>query len=457
MSKSTTMAVAACWLALAGTVQAAPDASKLGTVLTATGAEKGGNADGTIPAWAGGDKEPAGWSAGKPRAEFSPYTKDAPLFTITAANVGQYAARLSAGQVAMLKQNDGYAMKVYPSHRSCGLPDFVQENTKATVGRSAIGADGWSLTGTILPSVPFAMPENGIQAIWNHLARYYGVGVKFDGGASVVSPRPGSSDWLFYRGEQLFYMPWAAKGQHMLSGPTDLITGVYYQYREPAALVGQAFMGRNYFVADGESFYYFSGQRRVRRLPSYAYDAPTIGFENQYPVDAYAIFNGLPDRFDWELKGKQELYVPYNSFALLSTDAKVEDVFQPLHVSNDMRRYELHRVWHVQGKVKEGMRHTSPTKDIYLDEDGWMALVGDDYDAAGKIWRLKENYSVPIWEIGACTLAAYVSNDLASGRYVADGTMVGGNPTVYMADESEDPRLKDNFFTVDNLRAISGR
>ncbi|MFX4366072.1 DUF1329 domain-containing protein, partial [Acinetobacter baumannii] len=63
-----------------------------------------------------------------------------------------------------------------------------------------------------------------------------------------------------------------------------------------------------------EVFYYFPGQRRVRRMPSYSYDSPQIGFENQYTMDEPTMFWGAMDRFEWKLVGKKELFIPYNSF-----------------------------------------------------------------------------------------------------------------------------------------------
>jgi hypothetical protein len=46
------------------------------------GAEKAGNADGTIPAWDGGITRPAGYKPGKHYVD--PFAADKPLFTITA-------------------------------------------------------------------------------------------------------------------------------------------------------------------------------------------------------------------------------------------------------------------------------------------------------------------------------------------------------------------------------------
>ncbi len=59
--------------------------ARLGADLTPLGAEKSGNADGTIPAWDGGiTTPPAGYQPGDHHPD--PYAADKILFTITAAN-----------------------------------------------------------------------------------------------------------------------------------------------------------------------------------------------------------------------------------------------------------------------------------------------------------------------------------------------------------------------------------
>src|SRR5689334_24619450 len=97
--------ITACVLALgaAGSGFAAvssQDAAKLGAELTPMGAEKAANADGSIPAWTGGIKNAA--DAGFPNYKSGdhhpdPFANDKPLFTITADNMGQYAAKLTEG------------------------------------------------------------------------------------------------------------------------------------------------------------------------------------------------------------------------------------------------------------------------------------------------------------------------------------------------------------------------
>jgi len=81
----------------------ADDAARLKTELTPTGAERAGNADGSIPAWTGGvTTPPSGYVDGAPRAD--PFADEKPLFSITAANFKHYADRLPEGQAALFER-----------------------------------------------------------------------------------------------------------------------------------------------------------------------------------------------------------------------------------------------------------------------------------------------------------------------------------------------------------------
>lgn len=427
------------------------------SALTPVGAERAANKDGSIPAWDGVDTPLPGWSLGKYRGDFWKYKDEKPLYVIDAGNVDRYVDKLTPGQVNLIKTVKGYSMPVYASHRGCGVPDFVAANTKANVGKAKIAADGWSLETAMLPGVPFPDPKVGIEAVWNFLTRYAGVAMDFPAASTFVSPAPGRYQGVLVRFTQLFYYPWGAKGTFDTQYEGGLQSGVYYAYSQPAALAGQAINQRFYYAADPENFYYFPGQRRVRRLPNYAYDAPLIGFENQYPSDMPFVFFGNPDRFDWKLLGKKELLVPYNNFKSANFNAAVTDALKPTFVSPDFRRYELHRVWVVEGTVKPGVRHSAPKKTLYLDEDTWVAVLGDDYDAAGKLYRTKESGARPYWELGACTGIVESNHyDFSSGRYVADPVQYGGKD-IRSFPEASDPRLTSSFFSAETLRANSER
>jgi hypothetical protein len=430
----------------------------LGVDLTPAGAEKGGNKDGTIPAWEGKDVPSAGWAYGKYRGDYSKYKGEKPLFSIDASNVDKYKDKLSPGQVEFIKQTKGYRMDVYPSHRNAGFPDFVEANTKKNAASAKLGADGWSLKEAFLPGIPFPIPKNGAEAMWNFQVRYRGVGVEWPDTHTVASPRPGSTEWIETHGPQTVYLPWGKKGATTPAQVNDRAYSIYFAYQSPPALAGQAITQTYYFSKPNETSYYFPGQRRVRRMPSYAYDSPQIGFENQYTLDQPWIFNGNLDRFDWKLVGKKEMYVPYNSFGMYNFNAKLHDVLLPKFLSPDYRRYELHRVWVVEATVKKGMRHLAPKRLFYIDEDSWLALVADDYDAQGKLWKVREGFAIPVWELGGSfDLESFVQYDLISGRYVQDQSPFSSGKDIKWHPETTDKRFKDDYYTAETLRAISER
>ena len=76
---------------------------QLGTTLTPIGAEKAGNAAGTIPEWTGGLPKDAGRQIERGFWE-NPYANEQPEFTITAQNYQQYRDNLTPGQIAMFER-----------------------------------------------------------------------------------------------------------------------------------------------------------------------------------------------------------------------------------------------------------------------------------------------------------------------------------------------------------------
>ena len=455
------VATRACLLAAPCLISAgahAADASRLGADLTATGAEKAPSKDGAIPAWSAPDAALPGWSYGKKRQDYFKYRSDKPLFSVDASNVDKYADKLSPGQVALVKQTKGYRMDIYPSRRTCAAPDFVAENTRKNVGTAKIGADGWSLKEATVPGYPFPIPSNGLEAMWNAKLHYRGVGLEYKNNTTAVSPRKGSSEWIRAQSEQTLFFPWGAKGSTPLSKLPQVEYYTYFAYNSPAALAGQA-LTVAFFLdqAGSETFYYFPGQRRVRRMPSYAYDAPQIGMENQYTLDEPYVFNGTLDRFDWKLVGKKEIYIPYNAFGAYDFGAKFEEFAQADSVAPQFRRYEAHRVWTVEATVKSGARHTAPKRTFYLDEDSWALVLAEDYDGQGKLWKVREGFTIPVYETGSCDISAFVQYNLAEGRYVFDLGSVGAGKDMQWLTEASGPRMKPAFYTSENLRAISDR
>ena len=151
------------------------EAARLGTSLTPVGAEKAGNADGSIPAWTGGIPKNAGAVDSKGFLA-DPFANEKPLFIITAATVDKYKDKLSDGQVAMFKRYpDSYRIPVYPTHRSVGLPPEIYESAKRSALSVTTTNDGNGLANfTGNRYYAFPIPKNGIEVLWNHLTRYHG-------------------------------------------------------------------------------------------------------------------------------------------------------------------------------------------------------------------------------------------------------------------------------------------
>ncbi len=433
------------------------DAAKLGKELTPVGAEKGANKDGSIPAWGGNEPQASGWSYGKSRADAWKHKGDKALYSIDASNVDKYAGQLSPGQVQLIKQNKGYKMDVYPSRRTCANPDFVVENTKKNATTAKIGADGWSLKEANVPGIPFPLPKTGTEAMWNVKMKYAGVGFELPTLYTALSPRPGSSEWIAATSTQTYFFPWGKKGSAQFSAMPPVEYYTYFSYKSPTALAGQSLAITVFTDKTNEVFYYFPGQRRVRRMPTYAYDAPQIGFENQYTMDEPRMFNGTIERFDWKLVGKKEMIVGYNAFGMYDPNVKFSDVTKENAVDSAHRRYELHRVWVVEATVKQGVRHVAPKRTFYIDEDSWAIVAAEDYDAQGKLWKLREGFVIPVYETGSCDNPAFVQYNLVDNRYLVDQSSLGGGKDMKWFVEANEPKLKEGFYTSDNLRAISER
>jgi hypothetical protein len=77
-----------------------------------------------------------------------------------------------------------------------------------------------------------------------------------------------------------------------------------------------------------QAWIYNAGQRRVRRAPNLAYDNVADGTEAMRVTDQYDAYNGAPDRYEWKLVGKKEMYVPYNAYKLSDKKLKYADIIQ---------------------------------------------------------------------------------------------------------------------------------
>lgn len=443
------------------------EADRLGKDLTLVGAEKAGSADGVIPAYQASETAvPTGWEWGKTRSEYWKYKDEKPLFTIDASNVDKYAEHLTDAQITALKTVQGYKMDVYPTHRDCAITPAHAERTKANALEAKIGPDGWSLEHALTAGVPFPLPKTGVEVMYNHRMRLQELGDIYNDGTSVISPRRGTDEFTYYQWFLYIYFPPMRPELKTVESTSPRNGGVefytYYNYSKPPALAGQGFVATNYMNLEPESYYYFPGQRRVRRLPAYVFDTPLIGFENQYLVDEQLGLWSTLDRFEYKLVGKKELYLSYNSFHYYDYKSSLQVMFGKTYPNPEYRRYELHRVWAIDARIKSGYRHLAPHRMYYVDEDSWISSEQTDYDKDGKVWKLVETYPIPAWEIGGtCVIAPTLMWDLQNGRYVFDWGDIGGGKDIKWIKEgdpeSKQAWVKPDFYTPETLRTLSER
>ncbi len=424
----------------------ADEAAKLGTELTPLGGEKAGNADGSIPAWTGGiTSAPAGYSAGDFHPD--PYAGEKPEFVITAANYQQYADQLSEGLKKMFETYpDTFKLPVYKTHRSASNPQFVYDATKENATRATLLDGGNGMAGAAV-GIPFPIPANGLEAIWNHIARYRGPAVQRNGGQAAVTA--GGDYNVIGFDEQLLIQ----YSQENATPESLLENNVLFMFKQkvtkPARLAGTALLVHETLDQVKEprkAWTYNTGQRRVRLAPNIAYDTPGTAADGLRTTDDFDMFNGSPNRYNWELKGKKEMYVAYNNYTLHGDSVSYEDILKPNHVNPDLTRWEKHRVWVVEATLKEGLRHIYQKRVFYIDEDSWQIQLADMYDNRGELYRVAVAYGVNYYEVPTQWSTLDVYHDLNSRRYLA----IGLDNEEKMYDFSITPREAE--FTPQALR-----
>jgi hypothetical protein len=439
--RKTLLAAAAAWITLpTWAAITAQEAARLGADLTPLGAEKAGNADGTIPEWTGGIKSPA--DAGFPNYKTGqhhpdPFAQDKPLFTITASNMGQYAAKLTEGHKKLFETYKDYKMIVYPTRRSAAFPQRIYDATKRVATTANLAPGGNGVTGAV-EGIPFPIPKEGVEVFWNHVLRFRAETAQRSIGQAPMTAS-GSYTLVKFRDEFLF--------QYSSPGITEqgldnVIAYFIQETTQPARLAGEILLVHETLDQSKENrraWVYNPGQRRVRRAPNVAFDNPGTNADNLRTSDQYDMYNGSPERYDWKLIGKKEMYVPYNSYKLHSNTVKYSELLTKNHINQDLARYELHRVWVVDSTLKPGTSHLYSRRTLYVDEDSWQILAVDCYDRRGQLYRVQEGHVINYYELPNLWTTLELVMDLSNGRYLALGL------------QNEEPRSYD--FTIKRTAA----
>ncbi|WP_297792114.1 DUF1329 domain-containing protein [uncultured Marinobacter sp.] len=452
MRKQLVTGVAIMVLAVSGNVAAAvgvPEAQKLNSELTPVGATRQANASGTIPEWTGGlSQPPANWEPGQ--VEVNPFPEDAPLFVITRDNLDLYRNKLTDGHIRMLEQyGPDFFMPVYQTRRTAAFPEHVYDKFSENAVSAELLDNGNGVRDTIMTS-PFPIPKTGLEVIWNHILRYRGEEISFRS-ASATPQVNGSFNQVVNKYD--YYFAYSRLGADL----ADIDNKIFYLKTDtiaPSNLAGTITLVHetlDQVRSPRLAWRYDAGSRRLRRSPNLAYETDLPNSSSLRSVDQKDMYNGAPNQYNWELKGKREIFVPYNAYKLHDADVRPEDVIRAGHINQKLTRYELHRVWVVEATLRTGISHIYARRTFYVDEDSWQILASEEYDAEGNLWRVSEAHNISYYSEPVFWTTMEMTYDLKSRRYYIDG-LDDGFPAYDFT-----PGFRGNQFTASAARRAARR
>jgi hypothetical protein len=437
--------------------QSVADPVLLKTSLTPLGAERAGNAEGTIPAWSGGYTTiPDGWQQGDFMPDF--FASEQPVLVIDAANMAQYSDQLSTGIQAMMKQYS-FSIKVYPTHRTAAAPQQVYDNTALNVSRATLNPAGGRLGFlNAFGGIPFPIPNiadaetAGAQIIWNHNSRWCGYGCSYDTLLHIVS----DGNVALACGAHITYdYPYYKK-----SGTLETFDGlqarILIDLVAPSNLSGEQFLvwhSTNPYNQPNQSWELLNGQGRVRKAPELSFDTPDpftdgIGNEDETNVG----FTGSLEEYDWKYIGKKEMFIPYNNNGM--TAVPFNNVLLDHFIDPNIVRWELHRVWIVEATLHPGEHNVMARRVLYVDEDTWQIALVDGYDANNELFHVTICYNYLRPELpGLVNPGASMLIDMQTGNYSTHVQLWNEkiHPTLRFYDS-----LPDSMFQPESI-AVSGQ
>lgn len=425
--------------------------ARLDQDLTPMGAERAGNADGSIPAWSGqwrGAPEHVDF-AGSGALQPDPYSSEKPLFRITAENLGQYQDRLSEGQVALFKRYpQSYWMDIYPSHRDFRASENIERNLRENGRTAQLTEDGHGVTGAFGGS-PFPIPRSGNELILNHTLQARGPGE--EGTYTQLATLANGKQARQVQHHQTLSV-WTNPDNPREEAEAPIVSHFMHRTLEPTREMGKITFGHGFvdpLAHAQQSWQYDPGSRRVRRAPNVGYDNPSSGISGSLRVtDDNRMFNGASDRYEWTILGKKELFIPYHNYRINDPGMSLATLTGTLgHPNPAALRYELHRVWVLEARLKAGKRHIYAKRRFYLDEDTWCAMLADSYDARDYLWRTNLQTTFYAYDTQSYQPGPSIYHDLISGAYLVD-RLTNENTPIRFSDLSLDP----NDFTPATVR-----
>lgn len=450
-----TTAMAMCLSATAAIAGVPADvADRLDKDLNPMGAQRSGNAAGTIPDWTGGLSQPpadANYKIGDRHPD--PYASDPILFTINSANMDQYADNLTETSAAMLKTYpDTYKMNVYKSHRSCAQPPAIYAVTKQNALNSRLLSGGDGLEGAIRATA-FPIPSTAQEMMWNHKLKFRNF--KLTRQFAAASPTRGGNYTLVTVQDEVL-QNYSDPSKNDIKELNNISLKYIANTIAPARRAGNVVLIHETIdqrKGNRKAWVYSPGTRRVRRAPNIAYDNPGTNSDGLQTTDSFGMFNGAVDRYDWTVVGRGEYYMPANSYALAQRDVQYDQIFvSGGHINQDLPRYELTRAWVVEANLRNDTRHIYKKRKFWVEPDAWLVLNTSQYDNRGELWRLQEAFPQTFYEVPACLRVGETTYDLNAGRYLARTFINQETQINFFADE-----LNEERYTPDAIRRLGVR
>ena len=355
-------------------------------------------------------KEPiAGYDSGS-GAYKDPFRDDVILFKITSDNYFDYEEYLTPGQIKMFTSyGSTFFMNVYPSKRSCAVPDEVLDLSKT--GNAKLVDNGEGIEG-VVGSIPFIDASEPLHHVWNHILRYRGVDIEGAGPYYIVN----------YRGEifsgagktiaKNYWNPFVSSDKGLQG---KLMSKVTHPPRlaDAGVLVIESL---NALANPRRAWVYSPATRRVRRAPDIAYDYYSSFSQGLTTVDSFDGFNGAKDRYNWKNEGTKLKFMPYNSYDFYNTNH--EEILTPLHVNQEFLRYELVKVNIVNADLKKDKRHVLPHRVMYFDFDSHNFMAEDIYDGEKNLIRYRELPLMNFYDEPMCNAIHAATYDFATKKYL---------------------------------------
>ena len=429
----------------------AEEAKRLQGDLTPWGAERAGNADGSIPAWTGGwvvKGDPV--KPGQHRPDVHP--EDKVVVSISAKNMAEHKDRLTPNLMALMQKYPDFRIDVYPTRRTTAYPEWAYEQTALNAIRTKLTNGGHAVE-DVFGGVPFPIPQSAMEVLWNATMRF-----------TMPEFEYSMKNWaMTASGERILLSALTQRYQSPIFDPNNTLEnykkgGRFFtmgrsEYTAPPVKNGEMQLIRlpdDSLTYKNDIWQYLAGQRRLRKAPNLNYDAPNPNTSGMANIDESYGLTGPFDRFDVKLVGKQELYIPANNNNLvrMGTDA----VLQPKFPNPDNIRWERRRVWVLELKTKADQRNTVPHRVAYIDEDSWNFAVVDAFSADGTPWKVTYMLQYVMPEYPVTGWAGYFGINLQNGSYIMEGDVLGSPKPMNLA-----PVSPATYYTPEALAAAGVR